>query len=83
MEKIESNAFKNCKALKKAALPDTVSSIGSSAFMDVKPLTDITLGSKLKKIESQTFYGCIVLPSIVIPYNVTTIGDSAFVNARS
>lgn len=80
VEKIESNAFKNCKALKKAAVPDTVSSIGSSAFYGCEALTDITLGSKLKKIESQTFYGCIVLPSIVIPYNVTTIGDSAFVN---
>ena len=66
--------------MKKAAVPDTVSSIGSSAFYGCEALTDITLGSKLKKIESQTFYGCIVLPSIVIPYNVTTIGDSAFVN---
>ena len=66
--------------MKKAAVPDTVSSIGSSAFYGCEALTDITLGSKLKKIESQTFYGCIVLPSIVLPYNVTTIGDSAFVN---
>ena len=66
--------------MKKAAVPDTVSSIGSSAFYGCETLTDITLGSKLKKIESQTFYGCTVLPSIVIPYNVTTIGDSAFVN---
>lgn len=61
-------------------VPDTVSSIGSSAFYGCEALTDITLGSKLKKIDSQTFYGCIALPSIVIPYNVTTIGDSAFVN---
>ena len=66
--------------MKKAVVPDTVSSIGSSAFYGCEALTDITLGSKLKKIESQTFYGCTVLPSIVLPYNVTTIGDSAFVN---
>ena len=61
-------------------VPDTVSSIGSSAFYGCEALTDITLGSKLKKIDSQTFYGCAALPSIVLPYNVTTIGDSAFVN---
>ena len=66
--------------MKKAVVPDTVSSIGSSAFYGCEALADITLGSKLKKIESQTFYGCTVLPSIVLPYNVTTIGDSAFVN---
>ena len=66
--------------MKKAVVPDTVSSIGSSAFYGCEALAAITLGSKLKKIESQTFYGCTVLPSIVIPYNVTTIGDSAFVN---
>lgn len=61
-------------------VPDTVSSIGSSAFYGCEALTDITLGSKLKKIDNQTFYGCAALPSIVIPYNVTAIGDSAFVN---
>ena len=66
--------------MKKAVVPDTVSSIGSSAFYGCEALADITLGSKLKKIESQTFYGCTALPSIMIPYNVTTIGDSAFVN---
>ena len=71
---------KNCKSLKKAVVPDTVSSIGSSAFYGCEALTDITLGSKLKKIDSQTFYGCTALPSIVIPYNVTTIGDLSLIH---
>ncbi len=59
-------------------VPDSITSIGSSAFYECVNLTDITFNDNLTIIESSAFAGCKSLTSIVIPDSVTTIRSQAF-----
>lgn len=54
----------------------TVTSIGSSAFLD-NQLTSITIPNSVTRIDSAAFLNN-QLTSIIIPNGVTSIGDSAF-----
>ena len=60
------------------AIPDSVTSIGESAFSDCDSLTSIKISNNVISIGSNAFYGCISLKSINIPDSVTSIGDDAF-----
>ncbi len=63
-------------------LPNTLTSIGSSAFFNCGNLKTVTFeeNSKLENIGYSAFDGCIGLESITIPSSVTSIGGSAFYN---
>ena len=58
--------------------PDTVTSIGASAFSECVRLNRVTLSNSLTVIGDLTFYECGSLSSITIPSGVTSIGDEAF-----
>ena len=64
-------------------LPDSVTSIGSSAFSGCTGLTSITIPSSVTSIGSSAFSGCTGLTSITIPDSVTSIGSSAFGNCEN
>ena len=59
-------------------IPDSVTSIGNSAFDGCKSLTNINIPDSVTSIGSSAFRGCKSLTSINIPDSVTSIGDSAF-----
>ena len=59
-------------------IPDSVQTIGASAFHSCYELTSISLPENLKNIDFATFAYCSRLPKISIPHNVTSIGTSAF-----
>ena len=59
-------------------IPDSVTSIGSSAFSGCSSLTSVTIGDSVTTIGDSAFNDCSSLTSITIPDSVTTIGDSAF-----
>ena len=59
-------------------IPNSVTSIGQSAFEDCDKLTSITIPEGVTSIESQAFYHCDKLEKITIPASVTTFGDDAF-----
>ena len=59
-------------------IPESVTSIGNSAFYRCSSLTSITIPEGVTSIEPFTFYGCSSLTSINIPENVTSIGENAF-----
>ena len=77
---IYSGAFKNCTSLENIEIPDSVTSIGISAFRDCTSLGSIIFGknSQLTSIEYSAFYNCTSLASITIPDDVTFIGWNAF-----
>ena len=59
-------------------IPDSVTSIGSSAFSGCSGLTSVTIGNGVTSISDYAFYNCSSLTSITIPDSVTSIGSSAF-----
>ncbi|MGN0997963.1 MAG: leucine-rich repeat domain-containing protein [Faecousia sp.] len=64
------------------SIPDSVTSIGSSAFQDCMNLTSITIPNGVASIGSSAFQNCNGLTSITIPDSVTSIGSSAFQECR-
>ena len=75
--RIAETAFKN-KKITSAVIPDSVTSIGSSAFYDCDSLTSITIPDSVTSIGDDAFYDCDSLTSITIPDSVTSIGENAF-----
>ncbi len=59
-------------------IPNTVTSIGGSAFYDCKNLTNIVIPTSVTTIESAAFYRCYKLQDVEIPETVTSIGEAAF-----
>ena len=65
------------------AIPNSVTSIGDSAFRFCRSLTGITIPNSVTSIESWAFSGCRSLTSITIPDSVTSIWVEAFYNCSS
>ncbi len=73
---IESYAFAG-SALKKIAVNDNVTSIGTYAFKSCYNLTDISLPSTIKNIPSYMLSSCRSLKSLTLPEGVESIGQYA------
>ncbi len=63
-------------------IPNSVTSIESSAFYGCKKLTSITIPNSVTSIRNAAFSGCTGLTSIVIPNSVTSIEGSAFYGCK-
>ena len=63
---------------KNTDIPDSVTSIGGSAFYGRTGLTSITIPDSVTSIYDSAFYGCTGLTSITIPDSVTSISRFAF-----
>jgi len=59
-------------------IPNSVTSIGSSAFSGCTGLTSVTIPNSVTSIGQNAFSGCTGLTSITIPNSVTSIGYNAF-----
>ena len=68
---------------KNTIIPNSVTSIGGSAFYGCSGLTSITISNSVTSIGGSAFYGCTGLTSVTIPNSVTSIGSLAFQNCTS
>ena len=59
-------------------IPNSVTSIGNSAFSGCSGLTSVTIPNSVTEIGNYAFYDCNSLTSVTIPNSVTEIGDYAF-----
>ena len=59
-------------------IPDSVTSIGDSAFLYCTNLTNVIIPNSVIIIGDHAFDTCLGLTSVVIPDSVTSIGNSAF-----
>ncbi len=64
-------------------IPDSVTSIWSSAFENCSSLMSITIPNSVVSIENYAFSGCTSLTSITIPNTVTSIEDRVFAGCSS
>ena len=79
VKRISSNAFSNCRNIRKITIPDTVTSIGEYAFNMCFSLEEIELPDELEgEIGAYTFCFCSSLKEIVIPNGITEIDWLAF-----
>ena len=76
------NAFAPA-GLTEYTIPDSVTSIGISAFYDCSSLTSVTIPDSVTSIGYEAFRSCKSLTSITIPDSVTTIGSSVFSGCNS
>ena len=59
-------------------IPNSVTSIGNSAFWGCRGLTSVTIPNSVTSIGNAAYWGCRGLTSVTIPNSVTSIGGSAF-----
>ena len=74
----EKNLYLNGELVTNLTIPDSVTSIGDSAFSGCSGLTSVTIPNSVTSIGESVFEACIGLTSITIPNSVTSIGSSAF-----
>lgn len=63
---------------KNTTIPNSVTSIGKSAFYGCSGLISVTIPNSVTSIGEWAFYGCPGLTSVAIPNSVTSIGEWAF-----
>ena len=80
---IESASNKLIAGCKTTIIPNSVTSIGSSAFSGCSGLTSVTIPNSVTSIGSSAFYSCSGLTSVTIGNSVTSIGSYAFEGCSS
>jgi len=74
---IETSTNKLLNGIKNTTIPNTIKSIGDSAFRGCKTLTSIAIPNGIESIGMMAFDGCC-LDSVTIPESVTAIESFAF-----
>ena len=64
-----------CSSLTSSTIPDSVTSIGDSAFEYCTSLTSVTIPDSVTSIGERAFACCTSLTSVTIPDSVTSIGE--------
>jgi len=70
--------FPKGKDLTEYTIPNSVTSIGVSAFSSCYRLTSVTIPDSVTSIGNEAFSWCNSLTSVTIPNSVTSIGNYAF-----
>lgn len=78
VRKIKSDAFRDCKNITYATIPNGVTEIGSAAFRGCSSLLGVSIPSTVTTIGSSAFRYCTSLISVSIPSGVTAISDYLF-----
>ncbi len=68
----------NSSAIESVIIPNSVTSIGNSAFRECDLLSSISLSDNLVSIGDEAFKSCRRLKNITLPNSVTSIGERAF-----
>ena len=75
--------YESSPSLQSITIPDSVTSIGVSAFSFCSSLQSVTIPDSVTSIGDSAFEDCSSLQSVTIPDSVTCIGDRAFYGCSS
>ncbi|MBR4390384.1 MAG: leucine-rich repeat domain-containing protein [Prevotella sp.] len=75
---VKTNTNTLISGCKNTIIPNSITTIGQSAFTDCRSLTSVTIPNSVTSIRESAFSGCSGLASIVIPNSVTQIWHGAF-----
>ena len=79
---IGNNAFGGC-GIRELDLPDSVKTIGKTAFNNCQNMEKVKLSENLKTIPEYAFQGCTKLQEIELPEDLKTIESFAFIDCHS
>ena len=74
---------RGCSGLTSVTIPNSVTSIGGSAFYGCSGLTTLNIGDSVQRIPANFARNCGELTSIEFPVNIHTIGERAFYGCKS
>ena len=86
---VGANAFNGCNAItSKLVIPDSVRTIGNSAFRNAYGLTEVYFGSGLETIDDYAFYSESYFPmftsaTLTFPSSLKTIGEGVFMQTQA
>ena len=80
---ISSEAFKECRALKKIELPSTLTKIGRESFRGCGNLRSMDIPAATDRIGESAFRDCVRIKSLLVRNNKVKIGERAFENCAS
>ncbi|MDR1725805.1 MAG: leucine-rich repeat domain-containing protein [Bacteroidales bacterium] len=85
---VSENAFKSNTGITSVTIPNSVTSIGYTAFALCNNLLTVTIGdnnvpANLATIETAAFYQCQNLTTVIIGNNVKTISYASFLNCNN
>ena len=69
--------------IRKATVKYGITSIGESAFLGCRGMTELTLPNSVTSIGGNAFEGCSGLTELILPNSVTSIGNAAFFGCSS
>ena len=67
-----------CRSLTSLVIPDSVTSIGDSAFWDCCSLSSVVIHDSVTSIGDKAFYRCSSLAEVVIPESVVNLNGNPF-----
>ena len=67
-------------ALETYTVPDTVVTVGNSAFSGCRSLTELVFGKHVTTLEDYSFANCTSLTAVHITAGITSIGEDVFAN---
>ncbi len=70
--------YLNGKLVQELAVPESVTKIGETTFMNCADLTSVTIPNTVKSIGTNAFAGCTGLTSFSIPDSIKRIEDGTF-----
>lgn len=83
VQRIGTEAFKDCGEISRIEIPTSVTTIQKGAFKNCTSLDSVIIPNSVLKMERSIFWGCHNLTFISIPVSVSTISTYTFVDCKS